>query len=437
MARIGFHPRLAAVAVAGGALRRIDMAAEVIAVLETSRSGDPDIVERVRSLRAGTASGDVTHALGQWRRSLGANDPTGDASEAAAPERADARIGAPGAEEDLDEGVARLLLAGYGDRVAMRRSGDRADARGRPRAVFHLRSGGEVAVSDDDPLARSAWLVVADLDAGAPGEPGRVHLAAGVPDHVVADTVLTLTEVEESVEWDQRRGDVAASRHRRLGAITVAAEPLGSPDPALVVAALVHGVRITGLSLLGRIEQAGDVRRRVGWLRATRPEDGWPDWSDDGLLADLDRWLVPLLGRARRVRDLDRIDVRSALVDSLDWRLRRALDDLAPTHWATASGRRVRLRYGEVDGAPSTVLAAIALRDLIGTDEHPTVGESRSPITLELLSPAGRPLQRTADLPGFWRGSYAAVRAEMRGRYPKHPWPERPWEPLAPRPRRR
>jgi ATP-dependent helicase HrpB len=139
--------------------------------------------------------------------------------------------------------------------------------------------------------------------------------------------------------------------------------------------------------------------------------------------------LVPRLGSAQRRRDLARVDVRAALTDQLDWQQRRVLDELTPTSWTTASGRRVPLRYGEVDGEPDTVMASVRLRDLIGTDLHPTVGPDRLPVVLELLSPAGRPVQRTTDLPGFWRGSYAAVRSDLRGRYPKHPWPERPWEP--------
>jgi ATP-dependent helicase HrpB len=167
----------------------------------------------------------------------------------------------------------------------------------------------------------------------------------------------------------------------------------------------------------------------VAWLRATRPDDGWPDWSDAALVAHAEQWLAPFLGRARRAADLDRIDVRAALLAGLDWQQQRSIDELAPTHWTTTSGRRVALRYGEVDGEPGTVLAAVALRDVLGTDVHPTIGAARTPVTLELLSPAGRPVQRTNDLPGFWRGSYTAVRADLRGRYPKHPWPERPWEP--------
>jgi ATP-dependent helicase HrpB len=253
---------------------------------------------------------------------------------------------------------------------------------------------------------------------------------------MVTDVVDPLVRLDDVVEWDPRRRDVAAERRTHLGAITVSSEPLADPDRDAVTRALLVGIRTHGLGLLGQLGRTDDLRRRVGWLRAVRPDDGWPDWSDPALLADLELWLAPFLGRVRRAADLGRVDVRAALLAQMDWAQQRAIDESAPTHWTTASGRRVTLRYGEVDGEPGTVVAAVALRDVIGTDAQPTVGASGVPITLELLSPAGRPLQRTADLPGFWRGSYAEVRAEMRGRYPKHPWPERPWEPLPPRRRR-
>ena len=236
----------------------------------------------------------------------------------------------------------------------------------------------------------------------------------------------------DSVEWDRRTGDVLAERRRELGAITVATSPLSSPPHDAVQAALLAGIEREGLAALGGLDSAAPLRARVTWLRdrGVRAPDGadWPDWSDAELLASLDQWLVPFLGRARRRRDLDRIDVRQALSSQLTWEQRRGLDRLAPTHLDWTSGRRSALHYGALDGEPATVVTSLRLRDVLGTDVHPTVGAG-DPVTVELLSPAGRPLQRTTDLPGFWRGSYAQVRSEMRGRYPKHPWPERPWEP--------
>ena len=430
LAEIGFHPRLASVAVAGRELGRSELAAEVVAVLETSRSGDVDLAERVRELRAGRASGDVEHSLRQWRRTLR------DRRDRERPgrERHDAL-------ESLDADVGRLLLAGYPDRVARRRHASRTDDRGRARTVFHLRSGGEVAVPERDHVFEGAdWLVVADLDAGAQARAGRMHLAAGIDEATVLEVLGDQVEVIEQVEWDGQRGDVAATRSRRLGAITIDRRPLPDPPRAARQRAVADAVRREGLSLLARFGQADELRARVALLRAVQAPSGsteWPDWSEATLADTVGDWLGDRLERARNRSDLARIDVRSALEAQLAWDQTRALGELAPTQWALASGRKVPLRYGEVDGEPSTVLASARLRDLLGTDVHPSVAGGRVPVTVELLSPAGRPVQRTTDLPGFWRGSYAEVRRELRGRYPKHPWPDRPWEAPPPRTPRR
>ena len=430
LAEIGFHPRLAAAALEGRRLGETDVAAEVVAVLETSRSGDVDLAERVRELRAGRASGDVEHALAQWRRTLdlGRRPRTG------------------GGEVDealLDDVVSRVLLAGYPDRIARRRTAPRTDDRGRARTVFHLRSGGEVAVpGTDHAFERATWMVVADLDGGAEARSGRIHLAAVVRDEIVQEVLGDELVVEDVVTWDGDRGDVVAVRQLRLGAITFDHRALRDAPPDAMRRAVARAVEQEGLSLLGRMSDAASLRARVELLRAAGVRTAgaeWPDFSDAHLAATAGVWLAGRLDRARNRRDLDRIDARSALEQQLAWDQTRALGELAPTHWELASGRRVALRYGQVDGEPATVLASIRLRDALGTDEHPTVAGGRVPVTVELLSPAGRPVQRTTDLPGFWRGSYAAVRTDLRGRYPKHPWPERPWEAVAPkqpRPRR-
>ena len=422
MAGIGFHPRLAAVALAAED-HGIDAAltAEVLAVLETSRSGELDVAERVRSLQRGDAPGDARHAAREWRRTLRATKQAGSAP---------LRTG----DDALDADVARLLLAGYPDRVARRRSSQRRDDRGRDVTVFHLRSGGEVALTkgpDAHLLSDAEWIVVADLDGGDAGRSGRLHLGAAIDATVVLEVLGDAVHTEDVVEWDPVRDDLTAVRRRSLGAITVAEDRLRDPDRAAMSTAVLRAVA-ADLSVLPGLGAVSELRARVAFLRATHGEE-WPDWSDEALASTVEEWLGPFVGRVRRRADLARVDVRQALMSRLDWNRQRALDELAPTHWqpparAGRDARRVALHYGTLDGDPASVTASIRLRDLLGTDEHPSVGGV--PVSVELLSPAGRPLQRTADLPGFWRGSYAQVRAEMRGRYPKHPWPERPWEPV-------
>ena len=438
MAGIGFHPRLAAVALAAED-HGIDAAltADVLAVLETSRSGELDVADRVRSLQRGDAPGDARHAAREWRRTLRASRQAGSAqagsaqaSSAQAGSEAPRRAG----NDELDADVARLLLAGYPDRVARRRSSQRRDDRGRDVTVFHLRSGGEVALAqgaDAHHLSDAEWIVVADLDGGDAGRSGRLHLGAAIDAPVVLDVLGDAIRTEDVVEWDPARDDLTAVRRRSLGAITVGEERLRDPDRAAMSGAVLRAVA-ADLSLLPGVAGVADLRARVAFLRATHGDE-WPDWSDETLSRTVEEWLGPFVGRVRRRADLARVDVRQALVSGLDWNRQRALDELAPTHWQPPArggrdARRVALHYGTLDGDPASVTASIRLRDLLGTDEHPSVGGV--PVSVELLSPAGRPLQRTADLPGFWRGSYAQVRAEMRGRYPKHPWPERPWEPL-------
>lgn len=336
----------------------------------------------------------------------------------------------------LDERVAVLLLAGFGDRLARRRSGTRVDDRGRANAVFHLRGGGEVALPANDApgeLASSDWLVVVGLDTGGAEAAGRVHLAAAVDTALISQVIDEESTDVDVVEWNPGSGKLTGRRRRQLGAITIDESPLREISSEAAAAA-VASVVAAQPELLGGWKRAADLRARVGFLRslelAHTGSSRWPDWSRERLAEILLGAFGSSLGKVRSAGQLHRLDAFGALTGALDWSLHRELDDLAPTSWTTTTGRNVTLRYGEVDGDPSSVTASLRLRDAIGTDEHPTVGPRAAPVpvTLELLSPAGRPLQRTADLPGFWRGSYAQVRSEMRGRYPKHPWPERPWE---------
>ncbi len=419
---IGFHPRLGAVIFEGVERSLGGLAAEVATVLEAAGGGEPDMVDRVRSLRSaqrsGSLSGEQKQALRQWRSAV-SGSTTADSLQRPHRDGDDN-------PDTLVADVAALMLAAFPDRVARRRDGQRFDDRGRPRTVFHLHSGGEVLLGDGHPLAKSRWIVAVDLDAGS----NALHLGCELPDEVVRATLAEEFTTEESVRWNPRESSIESTTRTRYGQIGFDPRPLRTPPPEKLRSALLVALVSNGPGVFGRLDEAAKLRARVALVRANSDPERWPDFSDDNLTVCLPEWLGNRIDRVRSAEDLDRIDVRAALWDQLDWHQRTELDRLTPPEWTLAGGRRVGLRYGEVDGDPATVLASVRLRDAFGTDAHPTVVDGRVRVVVELLSPAGRPVQRTTDLPGFWRGSYGAVRSELRGRYPKHPWPDQPWQML-------
>jgi len=320
---------------------------------------------------------------------------------------------------DVHAGAAGAVLAlGYPDRVGIRRN-----ARGQ----FQLRGGGGAFVAADDPLAGEAFVVAADLDGNRSG--ARIRLGAGLD----ADDVLTslADEIErtEVLVWDRERDDLVVRIEARLGNMLVRSSSRApSPGPE-VVGALVERVRQTRLGALA-MDAAGPWRARVAFLRsldADHPQrdasvpERWPDWSDRALLATLDDWLAPFLTHATGAADLARFDVALALSSQLGWDDQIALGELAPSQLDTPAGRPAPIDYTR-----DVPTASVRVQDLFGLREHPTVGGGRVPLALELLSPADRPIQITRDLPGFWRGTWAEVRKEMAGRYPKHQWPADP-----------
>jgi ATP-dependent helicase HrpB len=424
LAELGFHPRLGAVVLAAldGPLGSRG-AAQLAALLEVDLPGEVDLVERLHALRRGDAPWEVRDAEREWLRRL--------------PGRA--RRGQRLDGDALAREVAAAVVAGYRDRLARRRTGERTDARGRAEAVFQLVGGGEVAVRPaDHPIARARWTAVVALDRGADGSVGSTHLAVAVDDDVALAALADRLTDEHLVTWDPSRREVVATARRRAGAVVLDERPWRDPDPAQVRAALADGIAAQGpAAVFDRWHQADELLARLAVARAATGSDAGvsgPGATGADLGPLLDR--VAASGRADRAQ-LTAVDVARWLSDGLDWEERRALDELAPLHLDLPGGRRARLRYEPqdppVEGGSITAIRgpvlSTRLQDLLGTDVHPTVGGGRVPVVLELLSPAGRPLQRTADLPGFWRGSYASVRAEMRGRYPKHPWPEHPWQP--------
>lgn len=311
---------------------------------------------------------------------------------------------------DLDTAAVGLLAAlGFPDRVAARRPG-----RGR----FVLANGRGVTVDDRDPLADAEVLVATDVDDR--GADGRLWTGAATTLAELREHAPDLVTHTDEVVWDDQRDDVVARRRVHVGAATLREDPLSDVPIAEAHAALLDGVRRHGLDLLPWGRATRDLRARAAFVATTEAGHDWPAMDDAALLADLDDWLAPFLGTARRRGDLARVPLADALAQRIGWDRARRLDQLAPTHVRVPSGRSVRVDYDDPHGP----VLAVKLQEMFGATHTPRV--AGTPVVVHLLSPAGRPLQVTTDLPGFWAGAYPEVRAEMRGRYPRHPWPEDP-----------
>ncbi|MCU1389709.1 MAG: putative ATP-dependent helicase, partial [Ilumatobacteraceae bacterium] len=299
-----------------------------------------------------------------------------------------------------------VLLRAYPDRLAVRRS--------QP-GQFQLRTGSGAWVTKDDPLANEPFVVAADVDGDRKNT--RLRLAAGIDADEVADTLGDAIETRHTLAWDKDRGDVVERMERRLGNMKLDERTRRPGAGAATTAALIDRIRVTRLAPLRWTAGAAQLRRRVEFLH--RADPSWPDWSDARLVATLDDWLAPYVDGMTSMADVAGLDLTMVLRAGLPWPLGQRVDELAPTHLELASGRSLTLDYS--GDLPS---AAVRVQDLFGTREHPVA--AGHPVQLHLLSPADRPIQITADLPGFWAGSWSEVRKEMAGRYPKHQWPTDP-----------
>ncbi|MFI6351766.1 ATP-dependent helicase HrpB [Streptomyces sp. NPDC050743] len=401
LARLGVHPRLGrALLDTGGE------GAEVVALLseEVPRDYGDDLAGALRRARRG---GDAY--AGRWAAEVrrlravsedSSHRPAGDRQTESALE-----VG-PGTGDERLAGVVAALA--FPERVA-KRDGE----------SYLMASGTRAESGDGSALRGAPWIVVAVADRPAGKGHARVLLGAAVDEGVALAAAGTLLDERDEVHWAD--GDVVARRVERLGAIELAVRPLKDADPALVRGALLDGLRQEGPGLLRWSPEAEVLRQRLAFLHA-RVGEPWPDVSDDALHARVDDWLEPELGRARRRADLGRIDAGQGLARLLPWASGEAarLDELAPERITVPSGSRIRIDYRD----PERPVLAVKLQEMFGLRETPAV--AGVPLLVHLLSPAGRPAAVTADLASFWRDGYRGVRAELRGRYPKHPWPEDP-----------
>ena len=409
MAALGMHPRLAHMLLAAAPLGGGTLACELAAILAErdlarTRPGerDADLRKRVELLHGGDVVG-LEADRGALKRARRLAEGWARQLRAAAP--------APRPESAADAGL--LLAFAYPDRIG----GRRADG-----ARYLLSNGRGAAFAGPDALASAQFLVVAELDAGE--REARIHLAAPLARADLLRHFAARLQTVERIEWDRREQAVMARRERRLGALVIDESPARDAPRERLSAAMLAGVRELGLAALPWDQAAGALRDRLAFLHRLHgadPGNSWPDVSDAALLATLADWLGPFLDGVTRRDHLARLDLAAILAARLEYPARQALERLAPTHLVVPSGSRVAIDYSAA--APTL---AVRLQEMFGLTATPTVGGGRVPLTIELLSPAGRPVQVTGDLPSFWRRGYPEVRKELKGRYPKHHWPDDP-----------
>ncbi|PDT06484.1 ATP-dependent helicase HrpB [Rhizobium chutanense] len=309
--------------------------------------------------------------------------------------------------------AGQLLLHAFPDRIALQRGG-----RGR----FVMANGRGAELPETERLAGSQMLVIADLTGRA--AQARILAAAEVTRGDIDAELPGEIKTGDQIFFDRQSRQVRARRATRLGAIVFDETPLPRPSGAAVTQALVEGVRELGLDQLAFSKEAVQLRERIGFLHRTIG-DPWPDVGDDALLSRLDDWFGPFQTEARGLSEISAAGLSNGLMSLVPHELQRDLSRLAPTHFEAPTGQRHPIQY---EGEEPVL--TIRVQELFGLKQHPAIAGGRLPLLLELTSPAHRPIQTTRDLPGFWAGSWRDVRADMRGRYPRHPWPERPEEAL-------
>ncbi len=413
MAALPLHPRLSHMLIRSGSLGLADLACEVAALLserdivpDVRHHRNPDLRVRIDLLHGESGSVGLTpnratvervkRTAQLWRRQIG--EPSEERNNNG---------------HDPSQTIGVLLALAYPDRIAQRQIG--ADSR------YRLVNGRGARFTEPTPMDSEPFLVVADLDGGTPW--ARIHLAAPIAREHIESLYRDQLVVEESVHWDERNGAVRASRRQQLGAVVTTEEAVTQPDEGHVIEALLDGIRHAGCECLPFTRELQEWRARVIWVRRIEgPSSEWPDLSDEALLTTSDTWLSPYLTGITTLERVKRLDLAPPLHAILTYEQQRRLDQLAPSHLVVPSGSWLRIDYAQRE----VPVLAVRLQEMFGCKETPRVANGKIPVMLHLLSPAGRPVQVTQDLAGFWKRAYHEVRKELRGRYPKHHWPEDP-----------
>ncbi|QJQ17361.1 ATP-dependent helicase HrpB [Enterobacter hormaechei] len=386
MAALGNDPRLAAMLVAAQGDDEIATAAKLAAILEEPpRGGSSDLGQA------------FSRHQGNWQQRA---------------QQLCKRLNCRGGSPDSDK-VIPLLARAFPDRIARRRGLD-----GR----YQLANGMGAMLDSDDALTRHEWLIAPLLLGGSHSPDARILQAVAVDIDALTRACPQLLQQSDIVEWDDARGTLKAFRRSQIGKLTLGTKPLAKPSEEELHRAMLNGIREKGLSVLNWTPEAEQYRIRLHCAAKWLPEQGWPAVDDETLLATLEQWLLPQMNGVYSLRALKALDVKAALQNLLDWSLRQRLDSELHGHYTVPTGGRIAIRYHE-DNPPAL---AVRMQEMFGEATTPSIAEGRVPLVLELLSPAHRPLQITRDLGAFWAGSYREVQKEMKGRYPKHVWPDDP-----------
>ncbi|MXP60045.1 ATP-dependent helicase HrpB [Pantoea sp. Taur] len=386
MATLGSDPRLTAILCAAQSQDAIASAALLVAILEDPpRNGSADLRDALNRPQP-----HWQRRARQWQQRLNASD---------------GRV-----NPDL---FPALLVAGFADRLAQRRGES---------ARYQLANGIGAMLDEQDGLSRYEWLIAPTLLQGASAAEARMLLALPVEISALRQQCPELVSQRIDVEWNEEKGTLRAWKRELVGALVLKAQPQARPEPEILHPAMLRWIREKGLSVLGWTPEAEQLRLRLHCAAEWLPEEAWPPLDDESLLDSLERWLLPEMGSVRDLRSLQAVNLVSALLHLLTWSQRQRLDTVLPTHYTVPTGSRLPIRY-DAEKPPAL---AVRMQEMFGEAQNPAVAEGRIPLVLELLSPAQRPLQITRDLAAFWRGAYPEVQKEMKGRYPKHPWPDDP-----------
>nr|WP_234455697.1 ATP-dependent helicase HrpB [Kosakonia sp. LAM2021] len=386
MAALGNDPRLAAMLAAANGRDEIATAAKLAAILEEPPRG---------------ANSDLSAAFSR-------NQPNWQQRARQLARRLKSSDGEPN-----NTVLAPLLASAFADRIARRRGQE-----GR----YQLANGMGATLDADDALNRHEWLIAPLLLQGSASPDARILLALPLDIDALVTRCPHLLQQSDTVEWDEAQGTLKAFRRSQIGQLTLKVQPLAKPSEEELHQAMLNGIRDKGLRVLNWTPDAEQLRLRLHCAAKWLPEVDWPAVDETSLLENLEQWLLPQMSGIRSLRELKALDVTQALQNAMPWSLRQRLDSELPAHYTVPTGSRIAIRYHE-DNPPAL---AVRMQEMFGEATTPTIAQGRVALVLELLSPAQRPLQITRDLSAFWAGAYREVQKEMKGRYPKHVWPDDP-----------